>query len=210
MVPRFDAFYPTPYAVRAMLDIPLRRYILPILATPAARVAALGSSVNSLRVAGFVVGIAALPAIWRRAYLLGLALVAVGRLLDVMASAGASLKPRERYDRYLSLVLDLIWTASMPLAFALGEPNRALAAMFLMFGLAARAAALSAEAQVMPGPVASMQGFGANLIGKTEIFVAYVLACIFPDRFSIIAYALGMVCFVMTGSLVASAGSRDK
>ena len=49
-----------------------------------------------------------------------------------------------------------------------------------------------------------------QLIGKTEIFVAYVLACIFPDRFSIIAYALGMVCFVMTGSLVASAGSRDK
>lgn len=210
MVPRFDAFCPTPYAVRAMLDIPLRRYILPILATPAARVAALGSSVNSLRVAGFVVGIAALPAIGRHAYLLGLALVAVGRLLDVMASAGASLKPRERYDRYLSLVLDIIWTASMALAFALGEPNRALAAMFLMFGLVARAAALSAEAQVMPGPVASMQGFGATLIGKTEIFVAYVLSCIFPDRFSIIAYALGMVCFVMTGSLVASAGSRDK
>jgi hypothetical protein len=79
--------------------------------------------------------------------------------------------------------------------------------MFLMLGLTARAAALSSDAK-LPGRLGDAVGFGAGLIGKFEIFVAFALACVFPDWFSIVAYGLGMLCFVMTGFRVALAGQH--
>jgi hypothetical protein len=53
--------------------------------------------------------------------------------------------------------------------------------MFLMLGLVARGTAREA------------------LIGKTELYTAYGLACLFPDWFSLIAYAVGILCFVSAG-----------
>ena len=127
-----------------------------------------------------------------------------------MAKALADQKPQEPFGRYLGLVLDLLWTASVPFAFALGQPDRALAAMFLMLGLVAGSAASTAEARVAEGAVGAAFGLGGSLIGETEILLAYALACVFADWFSIIAYVLGMLCFVMTGFRVASAGLRSK
>src|SRR6185437_11144672 len=39
----------------------------------------------------------------------------------------------------------------------------------------------------------------ARLVGKTEIFVALALACLFPGWFSVVAYGLGILCFVSAG-----------
>ena len=86
--------------------------------------------------------------------------------------------------------------AGLAFAFALAEPDRALAAMFLMFGLVARTAA-DAIAPTDTG-----------LIGKIELFVAFAVACLFPRWFSIVAYAFGILCFVAAGSRVASAAQR--
>ena len=189
-----------------MFDPLIRRYTSPLLAAPAERIAALGVSAEALTVASFVIGLAALPAIGRRAYLVGLGLIALSRLVDLAGSAVARLKPPRPFGTYLGVVLDVVWTASVPFAFALGQPDRALAAMFLMLGLAVRAAALSAEAKLSPGAAGTALQFGGTLVGKTEIFVAFALACVFADWFSIIAYVLGLVCFVMTGFRMASAG----
>ena len=193
-----------------MLDPLLRRYALPLLHAPAARLATMGVSSTALTVSAFVIGIAALPAIGRRAYLVGLGLIAVSRAVAGMAKALADQKPQEPFGRYLGLVLDLLWTASVPFAFALGQPDRALAAMFLMLGLVARSAAATAEARVAEGAAGAAFGLGGSLIGETEILLAYALACVFADWFSIIAYVLGMLCFVMTGFRVASAGLQSK
>ncbi|MGZ5999271.1 MAG: hypothetical protein ACXWLC_07750 [Rhizomicrobium sp.] len=189
-----------------MLDPLIRRYLSPLLTAPAARVAALGVSADALTVASFVIGLAALPAIGRRAYLVGLGLMALSRLIVLAGSAVARLKPPTPFGTYLDFVLDVVWTASVPFAFALGQPDRALAAMFLMLGLVARAAALSAEAKLGRGVAGTALQFGGTLVGKTEIFVAFALACVFADWFSIIAYVLGLVCFVMAGFRVAHAG----
>ena len=210
MVRRFDAFLSTPYALRVMLDPLLRRYALPLLAEPAARLAKAGVSPLALKVVGFVIGTAALPAIGRRAYLIGLVLIAVSGLFDTLVTAMTEREPLRPFGRYLGLVLDLIWTASVPFAFALGEPDRGLAAMFLMLGLVARTGATAAEFKVVEGSADAALGVGESLVGKTEVFLAYALACVFVDWFSIIAYVLGMLCFVMTGFRVARAGLQSK
>ena len=178
-----------------MLDSLIRRLSSPLLAGPAQRIASLGIGSDALTTTGFVIGIAALPAITRHAYLLALGLISLSRICDVLGISIARLKGSTRSGIYLERVLELIWTASVPFAFALGQPERALAAMFLMLGLVARAAALSEDTRAPSGVLA----MGAGLLGKTEIFVAYALACVFPSWFSVIAYALGSACFVMTG-----------
>jgi hypothetical protein len=206
--PPFDGVRPNPYAVDIMLDAIIRRYTLPSLAEPARRIAALGIGADALRAAGFVAGIAALPAIGRRAYLLGLALIALGRLLDFGGGALARLRVHVHFGPNLEHAVELVWTASVPFAFALAEPERALAAMFLMLGLVARAAVLGEDPNLTPAATASVLEIGAQLLGKSEIFVAYALACIFPSWFSVIAYALGVACFVMTGFRVAASEIR--
>ena len=204
----FDGGGSSPYAVRAMLDQFLRRPFEPLLTAPAARIAAFSIGADSITAAGFVLGIAALPDIGHRDYLIGLVFIALSRLFDIADGAVARIKGPTAFGAYLAHVLDLVWTASIPFAFALGQPDRALAAMFLMIGLVARAAVLTADVRLKAGTLGTVLALGGDLVGKTEIFLAFALACIFPDRFSIIAYLLGMACFVMTGFRVAAAAQQ--
>jgi hypothetical protein len=80
--------------------------------------------------------------------------------------------------------------------------------MFLMIGLVARAAVLTADVRLKAGTLGTALGLGGDLVGKMEIFLAFALACIFPNWFSVIAYVLGMLCFVMSGFRVAAAEQR--
>jgi hypothetical protein len=188
-----------------MLDPLIRRYSSPLLAEPARRIANLGVGADALRATGFVFSIAALPAIGRRAYLLGLGLMTLGRFLDVLGGTLARQRALERPGPDLEHVVELVWTASVPFVFALADPERALAAMFLMLGLVARAAVVGTDPDAERQSAApSGLDWGAQLLGKSEIFVAYALACILPSLFSVIAYALGVACFVMTGFRVAA------
>ena len=191
-----------------MLDPLLRRIVSPMLAAPAAKVAEYGITADSITAAGFVLGVAALPDIGHREYLVGLGFITLGRMFDVADGAVARIKGPTIFGAYLEHVLDLVWTASIPFAFALGQPDRALAAMFLMIGLVARTAVLTADASEKPGAVGTVLRLGGDLLGKFEIFVAFALACVFPDWFSIIAYVLGMLCFVMAGFRVAAAAAQ--
>lgn len=144
--------------------------------------------------AGFVVALAAMPLIatghsWSAlaALLLGLALSAVGR-------TSAS----ER-DRNLSAALDLVVFASVPFAFALADPARALASSFLLFGLiAAGGASLFANAN-------------RSIVTLDAIIcvVAFALACLLPGSFSLIAYVLGVFCFVAAGARIALVLTRS-
>jgi hypothetical protein len=68
-----------------------------------------------------------------------------------------------------------------PFAFALAEPARALAAMFLMLGLAV----WTVMGQARPG----------WLILVTTL--AYLVAAAFPYCFSPLAYVVGVACFVL-------------
>lgn len=187
-----------------MLDPLIRRYSLPLLAEPARRIASLGLGAETLRAAGFVAGIAALPAIGRHAYLLGLGLMTLGRFLDLLGGTLARQRAQDQRGPDLEHVVELIWTASVPFMFALAEPERALAAMFLMLGLVAHAAVVGGDLDAQPEGLGFALHRGANLVGKGEIFAAYALACVFPSWFSLIAYALGVACFVMAGFRVAA------
>jgi hypothetical protein len=70
-----------------------------------------------------------------------------------------------------------------PFGFALCDPTRALAAMFLMFALCVFTA--------MSGPRVRLVHW--------LVALGFLLACLLPDRFSLFAYILGIACFVKAG-----------
>ncbi len=73
--------------------------------------------------------------------------------------------------------------------FALADPARALAAMFLMFSLSVYMALRDRRPNVAP------------VIWL--VAVGLLIACILPDRFSLLAYLIGITCFVAAGQGVA-------
>lgn len=119
-------------------------------------------------------GLGAVLLIARHNVWIGLALFAAAR---VAAAAVARSGLTEMYRT--------VAFASLPFALVLDAPERALPAVFLMFGLAANAAAsLKLE---------------SRLIGESELLVLFLLAAFFPPWFGLIAYAGGVLCFVAAG-----------
>ena len=142
----------------------------------AARAAARGVSPGVLNVAAFAVSLLALPLIAREYYAVGFAVFLLGRLIDVFAAGDAGARQR--------IVLDGIICASVPFAFALADPTRALAACFLLFGFVA---------------VCSVSEERVRVTDTLICTVAFAIACFAPSWFGMIAYGLGIACFVVTG-----------
>lgn len=156
-----------------MPDLSLRRWLDAPLAHVAARAAALGLSAVVLLTAGLLLGLAALPSIALGHPWLGLACIALSRALALIGAAGArDLAPR----------LSAIFWASLPFAFALADPSRALAAAFALFGFVAFVSVKRIEAM-------------EEIVGT----LAFAAACVFANGFSLIAYALGIACFIVAG-----------
>jgi phosphatidylglycerophosphate synthase len=191
-----------------MLDSLLRRASDPLLALLGARLSHL-TSANALTLSAFVCGVAALPDIRFQKYFFALGLLILRGLFDVLDGAVARVRGPTTFGAYLDQVLSLVVSAGVPFAFALAEPDRALAAMFLLFGLVVRAGSAVAVKASGTGIVDAALDQTRMLVGKSELFIAFALACIFPLWFSIIAYIVGILCFVAAGSRVATAATAE-
>jgi cell division protein FtsW (lipid II flippase) len=101
---------------------------------------------------------------------------------------GAMITPDQSFARAVRRWPALSWAAPMamllpPFAFALAQPPRALAAMFLMLGFAVWAIAGGAR----PGWLILLSTLG------------YAAALLLPYYFSPLAYLLGVMAFVLAG-----------
>jgi hypothetical protein len=126
--------------------------------------------------AGFVVGIAAVPAIAWHHYWPALALIVLSRALGLLPA---------RSD--LGEALDTVFFAGLLFAFALSDPAGAVAACYALFGFVA---SVSVVKRVAPHEALLLT-------------FAFALACVLPNRFGVIAYALGMLGFVSAGLRIA-------
>jgi phosphatidylglycerophosphate synthase len=186
-----------------MFDPILRRLAAPLLARGATPLSAVGADLVSL--AGFAVGIAVIPAIARHAYGVGLVLLLLNRLIDALDGAVARQTRATGRGAFLDATLDLIVFTGVPFAFALAEPSHALAAVFLVFAIAASGAAsvfLNAQGW-------SVAGFVGRIMEDTELTLAFAIACLMPAWFGIVAYVAGALCFLTAGARIAFAMSRE-
>jgi hypothetical protein len=164
-----------------MLDAGLERLFGPALEAVARPV---GRAATALALAAFVIGLAAVPLLaWNLLWAAGAVFVA-SRILAAIASRASA------GNAFLGPVLDAVNFAALPFGFALGDPERALPAVFLMFGLSAQSAAT--------------MRYGRGFIADTELLIAFAAACVFPGSFALIAYIVGVLCFISAGARIAA------
>jgi hypothetical protein len=174
-----------------MREILYRWFETPLLHV-SKRVAARGIAPAALMIAGIVASLLALPMIAEQDYEIGLAMFLLGRMVITFAVPAGDGGRRDDTPA-LVFALDRVAYAGVPFAFALADPGRALASSFLLFGFVVAGAGSSATR-------------GIHVADAATCLVAYALACFLPDKFGLIAYALGITCFVVAG--IRLAGSR--
>jgi phosphatidylglycerophosphate synthase len=196
-----------------MFDARLRKLIDPPIDRLCRPLARLGVSANLTTSLGFVIGLAAMAAIARQAYGLGLGLLLLNRLLDGLDGAVARHAGISDLGGFLDIVADFIIYAGVPFAFALADPTaNALPAAFLIFSFVGTGSSFLAYAIM-----AAKRGITTELRGKKSLYylggltegfetiVVFVLACLWPSWFPLIAWLYGALCWLTTATRIAVA-----
>lgn len=196
-----------------MLDAPLRGLIDPPLGRLASRLADAGLGADQATWTGFALGLGAVVLIALEAYLAGLLLILLNRLFDGLDGAIARRTGLTDLGGFLDIVLDFIFYAGVPLGFALADPDRnALPAAFLLWSFMGTASSFLAYAIM-----AAKRGLETDLRGRKSLYYlggltegsetlgAFLLACLVPDAFPVIAWVFGALCWLTTTTRIAIA-----
>jgi len=190
-----------------MIDAALLPVQRKVLHRPALWLAARGVGADAITLAGFGIGLLAVPVLAAGWYLAALGLILLNRLADgldgAVARAGGGASDR---GAFLDIALDFVFYAMIPLGFALADPARnALPAALLIAGFVGTGSSFLAFAAVAGRRGITADRFPtkgiAYLGGLTEGFetiLVFVLFCLFPGWFAPLALGFAAACAVTT------------
>jgi phosphatidylglycerophosphate synthase len=198
-----------------MLDRAARRLIDPVLERLAVAAQQRSLTANQVTIAGFACGVAAIGAIALQSYTLGLLLLLANRLADGVDGALARRTGATDLGGYLDIVLDFIIYSGAAFAFALAQPENALAAAFLIFsfmgtGSSFLAFAIFAAKRKLDGEAAANKSFYylGGITEGTETILLFVIILLVPGWFPITAYVYGALCWLTTVGRIGAAVQR--
>ncbi len=195
-----------------MLDPMMRRLVDPPLNAAGLTLARAGIQANAVTWAGFAIGVGAMAALAFQQYWLALALILANRAADGLDGAVARHAGISDLGGYLDIVLDFLFYSGVVFGFAVGHPDQALAAAFLIFSFVGTGSSFLAYAIM-----AAKRDISTDLRGRKSLFyiggltegtetIALLLAiCLFPNWFVWLAYGFGALCWLTTGARIAAA-----
>lgn len=183
--------------------LPAQRRVLQPLARALHR---RGVSADRITLAGFGIGVLAVPALALGWYGVALALILLNRLADGLDGAVARLgQPTDR-GAFLDIALDMVFYALVPLGFALADPaSNALPAAVLIAAFVGTGSSFLAYAVI-----AGQRGMRATdypakgifylggLTEGAETIALFIAICLFPAWFGTLAYGFAAACLVTT------------
>ena len=187
-----------------MLDRAIQTAIKPLITKAARALVKAGIGADALTVIGFVVGMGAAVAIAFEAYIAGLVMLLISRLMDGLDGAVArETTPTDR-GGFLDITLDFLFYASIPLAFAIANPaQNALPAAVLLAAFIGTASSFLAFAIVAEKNRIASTAFPdksfyflGGLTEATETIVALSAMCLWPEAFPLIAYGFAVLCAI--------------
>lgn len=151
---------------------------------------------------GFAIGLGAAVCIAHQAFLIGLALMLLSRLLDGLDGAVARLTQPTDRGAFLDITLDFLFYASIPLAFAWADPARnalaaaTLLAAFVGTGSTFLAFAVLAERRGLTSAAYPSKGmyYLGGLTEATETLLVFAAMCLLPSAFPVIAGVFAGLC----------------
>lgn len=186
-----------------MLDSRIRPLIDPPLNAIGKGLARAGVMANQVTIAGAVTGIGAGVAIGYRYYLLGLALVLLSRLLDGLDGAVARATAQSDFGGYLDIVSDFVFYVAVPLGFGFAASANLpfamiLIASFTLTGISFLAYAVMAAKAGRETDAHGKKSFfyDTGLAEGTETIIAFILMCLLPQYFAVIAAIYSAMCVI--------------
>ena len=163
-------------------------------------------SANQISWAGFAIGMCAIPMLALEQYGIALLLIALNRIADGLDGTVARMTQSTEQGAYLDIVLDFIFYSGIVFGFALASPEQnALAASALIFsfmgtGSSFLAFAILAEKLKLHSMVYPNTGFYYlnGITEGTETILFFVMMCLFPAYFPVIAWLFFALCVVTT------------
>lgn len=186
-----------------MLDGVVRKQIDPVLDAIGKKMAGAGITANGVTIAAFFVGVAAMISISQMWFWTGLILLLVSRLLDGLDGCVARATSPTDFGGYLDIVLDFAFYGMIPLAFIIVSPvENAIAGGVLILSFYVNGASFLAYATMAEKRDLSTNQRGSKslyfttgLAEGTETIVTFVLFCLLPQWFALIAYIFAGICF---------------
>lgn len=188
----------------------LDRYAIRLLTQPLFYCASLlekrGVGADQVTVVSFFIGLGVIPALYFQCYLCALGCIIINRLGDGIDGSLARMTRVSDGGGFLDIVLDFIFYSAVVFGFALAAPEQnGLAAAFLIFtfvgtGSSFLAFAIMAERRGIESITYAHKGiyYLEGLAEGTETITCFVLFCLFPDYFPVIATIFAIICLITT------------
>ncbi|TWX73598.1 CDP-alcohol phosphatidyltransferase family protein [Colwellia sp. C1TZA3] len=157
---------------------------------------------DQLTVAGFIVGLLAVPFLALNLWNLALAAIVLNRLFDGLDGALARQQNNSTSaGGFLDICLDFLFYAAIPLGFALATPEQnalaaaVLLAVFIGTGASFLAFAIPAEKLNLDKPQFAYKSFYYlnGLTEGTETILIFVAFCLWPQYFAELAYGFALL-----------------
>ncbi|MCY7308099.1 MAG: CDP-alcohol phosphatidyltransferase family protein [Rhodoferax sp.] len=189
-----------------MFDRAAGALIRPLVQRLARMIAATGVGANQITLIGFGLGMLAAALVATGHYLPAISAILLSRLCDALDGALARMTQVSDVGGFLDIVLDFVFYASIPLAFALANPQQnALAAAVLLAAFVGTMASFLAFAVIaekrqlsnLAYPDKSFYFLG-GLTEATETLALFVAMCLWPHHFAALAYSFAALCCITT------------
>jgi len=186
-----------------MLDHRINKIIHPIMNSLANHIPR-QISANTITLASFAVGAMVVPFLWLKLYSTAMAVILVNRFFDGLDGAVARKCGATNLGGYLDITCDFIFYSAVIMGFALAAPeNNGLAAAFLIFsfvgtGSSFLAFAVAAEKQGISSDAHGLKAFYylGGLTEGTETILFFVIICMYPEFFPVLAVVFGSICWI--------------
>lgn len=191
-----------------MLDKHSIKLIRPIIECSAQALRNRGISANQITLVGFFIGLLALPALVWQQYYLALLCILLNRLLDGIDGQLARKHGITDSGGFLDICCDFIFYPLVPLGFILANPtDNAISGALLIFtfigtGSSFLAFAIMAEKYQLTDATHGKKSFAylGGLTEGTETIVCFVLFCLLPEYFPMLAFVFALLCLLTTAT----------
>jgi phosphatidylglycerophosphate synthase len=187
-----------------MIDPKLLPVTRAVLYVPARLLVRLGVTADQVTVAGFVVGLLAVPLLAFEFYAAALIAILLNRLADGLDGAVARRTQLTDAGGYIDIVLDFVFYSAVVFGFLLASPEQnAVAAGVLLLTFMGTGSTFLAFASLAgkrgienPSyPNKSLHYMG-GLTEGFETILAFVAFCLWPQHFAVLAYIFAAACWI--------------
>ena len=170
-------------------------------------------SANAITLIGLFIGLLAVSFISFKFYFMGLVLIIINRIFDGLDGAVARRHGITSLGGYLDIICDFIFYSAVIFGFALAEPKQnSFAAIFLLFSFFGSGSSFLAFAVIEKKDNLFLHEKGEKafyyfkgIIEGVETIAFFIIVCIFPEYFPVVAIIFGLLCWITVFVMVYSA-----